>query len=88
MLDPKTGSFLAEPNWETFQARPDEVREQVRSLLAALFGINNSNPLGSSEDFTIYKAVSYPLCLLILSTESMAAIIIPLLQLRKLKIIE
>lgn len=64
------------------QMKP-ESREEAGKLLAVHFGINNSNPLCSFTDFTTYKAVSYPLFLLILSTGSTAAIIITLLQLRK-----
>lgn len=79
-LSPKAGSFLAEPNWETFQAEPDEAREHRRSwsrrLLTKHFGINDSNRLCSFTDFMTYKAVSYPVFLLILSIESTAAIII------------
>lgn len=64
------------------QMRP-ESREETGRLLAVHFGINNSNPLCSFTDFMTYKAVSYPLFLLILSTGSTAAIIITLLQLWK-----
>lgn len=79
-LGPKAGSFLPVPNWETFQAEPDEAREPGRSwsrrLLTKHFSINNSNPLHSFADFMTCKAVSYSVFLLILSTESTAAIII------------
>lgn len=49
------------------------------------FTINNSNPLRSFADSTTYRAASYPLFLLILSTGSMAAIIIPLLTVGETK---
>ena len=64
------------------QMKP-ESREETGRVLAVRFSINNSNPLCSFTDFTTYKAGSYPLFLLILSTGSTAAIIITLLQLRK-----
>lgn len=85
-LGVKAGSFLAEPNRETFQAEPDEAREQggwSGRLLAKHFGINNSNPLRSFADFMTCKVVSCPLFLLILNTGSTTAIIIPLVEERK-----
>lgn len=60
-----------------------ESREEAGQLLAVHFGINNSNLSCLFADFTTSKAVSHPLFLLILSTGSSAAIIIPLLQWRE-----
>lgn len=62
-----------------------QTKAETRSWEApcSTFGINNSNPLGSSTGFMTYKAVSYSLFLLILSTGSTAAMIITLSQWRK-----